>query len=69
MLLAGLVILVLALPPQSAHDNPYYTSYTSEYAYKVLKGLVWGVSLVPMWGYLLAVDKRRATRLTIGLPR
>jgi hypothetical protein len=53
------------LPPQSSFDNPYYSS---EYAYKVVKGLVWGVSLVPMWGYLLAVDKQRAVNaLVIGM--
>ncbi len=53
------------LPPEVGWDNPYYTS---EYAYKVFKGMVWGVALVPMWGYLLAVDKQRAvTMLVTGL--
>jgi hypothetical protein len=52
-------------PPQAAFDNPYYSS---EYAYKVVKGLVWGVSLVPMWGYLLAVDKQRTVNaLVLGM--
>lgn len=50
------------LPPRAAVDNPYYTS---EYAYKVLKGTLWGVALVPMWGYLLAVDKRRAVNMLV----
>ena len=59
----GLIFFVL--PPQAGLDNPYYGS---EYAYKVLKGLVWGVSLVPMWGYLLAVNKQRAVNyLVIGM--
>jgi hypothetical protein len=60
---SGWTYFVLA--PQSSHENPYYTG---EYAYKVVRGLIWGVALVPMWGYLLAVDKQRATRaLVTGL--
>lgn len=53
------------LPPAQIQENPYYTS---EYAYKVIKGVVWGLGLVPMWGYLLAKDKWRATtRLVAGM--
>lgn len=50
------------LPPQAAMASPYYTS---EYAYKLIKGLIWGVALVPMWGYLLAVDKRRGVMMLV----
>jgi hypothetical protein len=45
--------------PQAGHDNPYYTD---EYAYKVVRGLIWAVALVPMWGHLLAVDKQRTVQ-------
>jgi hypothetical protein len=70
VLLSYLVVIALGytgwsfhvVPPQAGYDNPYYGS---EYAYKVIKGLVWGVSLVPMWGYLLAVDKQRATNALV----
>ncbi|MEM6579618.1 MAG: hypothetical protein AAF699_00020 [Pseudomonadota bacterium] len=48
---------VFLLPPEESLGNTYYSS---NYAYKLVKGLLWGVLLVPMWGYLLAVDKRRA---------
>jgi len=48
---------MFVIPPQAVFGNPYYSS---EYAYKVLKGLLWGASLVPMWGYLLAVNKQKA---------
>jgi hypothetical protein len=73
VMLSYLVVIALAyngwtnflLPPQAAFENPYYST---EYAYKVLKGLLWGVSLVPMWGYLLAVDKQRAVNaLVMGM--
>jgi O-antigen ligase len=50
------------LPPRSGLENPYYSS---EYAYKVIKGMVWGIALVPMWGYLLAVDKQRAVNMLV----
>ena len=69
-LLSYLVVLALGysgwtfflLPPGAGWDNPYYTD---EYAYKVFKGVVWGIALVPMWGYLLAVDKQRAVTMLI----
>jgi hypothetical protein len=55
----------LVLPPLQSWSNPYYSG---EYSYKVLKGMIWGISLVPMWGYLLAVDKQRAVNaLVIGV--
>ncbi len=57
--------LYFLLPPRSAWDNPYYTS---EYAYKVFRGIIWGIALVPMWGYLLAIHKQRAvTALLAGM--
>lgn len=70
VLLGYLVVLALGysgwtfflLPPGAGWDNPYYTD---EYAYKVFKGVVWGIALVPMWGYLLAVDKHRAVNMFI----
>jgi len=53
------------LPSGTGWDNPYYTG---ENAYRVFKGVVWGIGLVPMWGYLLAVDKHRAvTALVTGM--
>ena len=51
------------LPPQAGLQNPYYAS---EYAYKVAKGMVFGLGLVPMWGYLLAVDKNRAVHTLVA---
>jgi hypothetical protein len=53
----------LVLPPGAALDNPYYTN---EYAYKVLKGQLWGLSLIPMWGYLLASDKKRTVNALVA---
>tara|TARA_R110001599_G_scaffold353742_2_gene596085 strand:- start:75165 stop:77153 length:1989 start_codon:yes stop_codon:yes gene_type:complete len=51
------------LPPGTGFENPYYTS---EYAYKMLKGMVWGLALVPMWGFLMAVDKRRSVNALVA---
>ena len=70
-LLAYLLVLAVGyadwsaffLPPQTTWQNPYYGD---GYAYKVFKGVLWGVALVPMWGHLLAQDKRRATRALVG---
>jgi hypothetical protein len=73
VLLAYLMVIAVAypgwinfaIPPQAAYENPYYST---QYAYKVLKGLLWGVALVPMWGYLLAVNKQRAVdALVMGM--
>ncbi len=56
---------MFVLPPQAISDNPYYTN---EYAYKVFKGMLWGVSLVPMWGYHLALNKQKAVNfLVLGM--
>lgn len=52
-----------AQPPRAHIGNPYYTG---EQAYRVLKGTLWGVALVPMWGALLAVDKRRAVNALVS---
>lgn len=71
VLFAYLVVVALGysgwryfvLPPGMELENPYYTDV---YAYKVVKGMVWGIALVPMWGYLLAVDKRRAVTVLVA---
>ncbi|MFK8050861.1 MAG: hypothetical protein AB8B81_20715 [Halioglobus sp.] len=55
----------LLIPPGEGASNPYYGV---EYSYKVFKGMLWGILLVPMWGYLLAGDKRRSVyMLVIGV--
>jgi hypothetical protein len=51
------------LTPGTEFDNPYYTS---EYAYRAIKGMVWGIALVPMWGYQLAVDKPRSVNALVA---
>ena len=43
-------------PPGAAFDNPYLVP---EYGYKVLKGLLWGALLTPLWFELRAQDPRR----------
>lgn len=56
---------LFALPHQASLGNFYYGD---EYSYKLIKGLFWGVALVPMWGFLLASDKRRTVNmLVIGI--
>lgn len=70
LLLAYLTVMALGysgwsffvLPPRAGLDNPYYSS---EYAYKVFKGMIWGIALVPMWGHLLAADKPRAVKMLV----
>ena len=52
----------LAQPPRAETGNPYHSGV---YAYKVVKGMFWGVALVPMWGYLLGVDKARAVNTLV----
>lgn len=45
------------IPHEEGLSNPYYGS---EYSYKVFKGMLWGILLVPMWGNLLATNKLRS---------
>ena len=71
VLLGYLVVIALGfsgwryfvLPPGTGFENPYYTG---EYSYKVIKGIIWGVALVPMWGHLLALDKTRSINTLVG---
>lgn len=71
VLLAYVVVVALVfsgwryfvLPPGIGFENPYYTD---EYGYKVIKGMIWGIALVPMWGHLLAVDKAKSINTLVG---
>ncbi|MFT4825457.1 MAG: hypothetical protein ACI9J0_003390 [Cryomorphaceae bacterium] len=53
----------LVIPPGEGLSNPYYET---DYSYKVVKGMLWGILLVPMWGSLLATDKRRTVYALVG---
>lgn len=55
--------ILFALPQQTSFINPYYGA---EYGYSLLKGLFWGVALVPMWGYLLSYEKDRTVNTLVA---
>lgn len=54
--------LTFLVPPRSSLGNPYLDS---AYAYQLLKGLLWSILLVPMWGQHLTENKNRATNALI----
>jgi hypothetical protein len=45
-------------PPEASVSNPYYSS---EYGYKVIKGLLWALMLAPMWIDLYRTNSGKAT--------
>lgn len=52
--------------PPRAEMMSYHLS--PHFSYMTLKGLLWGLLLVPMWGYLLGENKLRATQaFVIGM--
>lgn len=55
---------VFIAPPEASVSNPYYSP---EYGYKVIKGLLWALMLVPMWFDLYRANSEKATNwLVVG---
>ena len=51
-------------PPESIGSNPYYLP---EYGYKVIKGMLWALMLVPIWLNLLQQDRSKTLNwLVVG---
>ncbi|MEL7044657.1 MAG: hypothetical protein AAGL66_06510 [Pseudomonadota bacterium] len=46
----------ITTPPGAAYENPYLVP---QYGYKVIKSLLWGALLTPLWLELRAQDRRR----------
>jgi len=47
---------VFIAPPEAIDSNPYYLP---EYGYKVIKGMLWALMLVPIWFNLLQQDRHK----------
>jgi len=47
---------VFIAPPEAIGSNPYYLP---EYGYKVIKGMLWALMLVPIWFNLLQQDRHK----------